>query len=177
MKGNFSAQIPGETLRCKIADQLDLWRVSGPPSRGQFESAARRLNDWKRENHIDSIWNRRPKMATATLDDGWGNGLQLIRMFAEVAGLEVIEIGLMKTADRIIEVCRREEPDMLGMTILQFDSEDQLSIICSQVSAKTRVVVGGPVFSADPDLAERTGVDFVAKNAAAFWEYLLRADL
>ena len=35
------------------------------------------------------------------------------------------------------------------------------------------MVVGGPIFAADPDLARRAGIDFVARNAAAFIAYLL----
>ena len=40
----------------------------------------------------------------------------------------------------------------------------------------THIVAGGPVFSADPELARRAGIDFVARDAGAFWEYLLDWD-
>jgi hypothetical protein len=35
------------------------------------------------------------------------------------------------------------------------------------------MVCGGPLFRADPDLADRCGIDFVAKDVGAFLDYLL----
>jgi hypothetical protein len=67
-------------------------------------------------------------------------------------------------------------PDFLGMTVLQFDTEDDLILITGNLPSKTRVIAGGPVFSADPELAGRTGVHFVAKNAADFISFMLKFD-
>jgi hypothetical protein len=35
------------------------------------------------------------------------------------------------------------------------------------------MICGGPVFKADPELAKRCGIDFVAEHVGAFLEYLL----
>jgi hypothetical protein len=63
---------------------------------------------------------------------------------------------------------------MLGLTVLQFDSEEMLIEIRRGISPDIKIIAGGPVFAADSDFAERVGVDFVAKNVAAYLGYLLQ---
>ena len=111
---------------------------------------------------------------TATLDDGLGLGLQVIRMFSDAAGLEVIDIGLLVTPEKIITACKKNKPDLLGLTVLQFDSEENISMISRKLPSKTKIIAGGPVFTADPGFARRAGIHFTAKNVAYFIRFLLQ---
>jgi len=44
-------------------------------------------------------------------------------MFSKTAGLETIELGLLLTPEKIITACKRHQPDLSGLAVLQFDSE------------------------------------------------------
>ena len=164
---------PHLALRAEIRRRLDLWCGGPPPSRQALVEAAEAVTRYRQGRGISSLWAVPPLMATATLDDGFGHGLALIHHFAEAAGLRLIPLGTMQAADAIIAACRRHRPGLLGLTVLQFDTEPDLVTLRQGIPAQTRIVAGGPVFTGDPDLARRAGIDFVAPNAAAFWEYLL----
>lgn len=119
------------------------------------------------------LWPWVPRMLTATLDDAIGQGIAVVRHFAAAVGMEVIDLGLCQTCEAILAACRTHRPALLGLTVLQFTSEEDLACIGSRRPAQCRLVVGGPIFKADPALAGRCGCDFVARDVAAFLNYLL----
>ena len=160
-------------LRDKLINLLNDWQETGIPPRHEMESVAVELLEWKSSNDIISIWDDPPLMVTATLDDGLGLGLRLIHQYAEVAGLQVKPLGLYLPPEEIIDQCRSMVPDILGMTVLQFTSEEALTHIAQNLPDKTRLVAWGPVFTIDPDFANRSSVHFVAKNAAEFLGFVL----
>ncbi|MEZ4525425.1 MAG: cobalamin-dependent protein [Desulfobacterales bacterium] len=162
-----------ERLRTKIHEALEILRQTAHPSRTCFMDAGHNLLKWKEDNGISGLWDKPPFMLTATLDDGWGHGLEVIRLWAEAAGVRVHHAGLLCTPEFIVEECLRVEPDILGMTVLQFDTEEALSMIRGKIPAKTRIVAGGPLFRADPEFARRCGIDVTAKDAAEFMACLL----
>lgn len=125
--------------------------------------------------NIQGVWESAPVMVTATVDDGLGQGLAVIEKYATAIGMRLISLGLMQTPEAIIAACHRYQADYLGMTVLQFDSEDDLISIAEKLPSRTRIVAGGPVFSADPEFAERTGTHYAAKNVAAFLRFMLHA--
>jgi len=144
------------------------------PSRSGLEKAAGDLCEWKVKTGVSGLWDTPPLMITATLDDGLGQGLEVIRMFSGTAGLEIIELGLLVTPEKIITSCKKNKPDLLGLTVLQFDSEENILMISNNLPSKTKIIAGGPVFTADPAFARRTGIHFVAKNVADFIRFLLQ---
>jgi methylmalonyl-CoA mutase cobalamin-binding subunit len=160
-------------LREQISAQLDRWEASARPSREQLLTAADQVIAWRRERQVESLWPDPPLMATATLDDSFGHGLEVIHRAAEATGLRLVHLGKLLTPQAIVDGCRRHQPRLLGLTVLQFDTESDLAVIRQQIDAATRIVAGGPIFAADPDLAQRVGIDFVARSAADFWRYLL----
>lgn len=161
-------------LRGKLADVVDAWARSGMPSRYELEAEAQELLEWKRVRGVSGIWDRPPVMMTATLDDGLGYGLRIVRLYAEVAGVKVISLGVNCSPDEIVADCRRCCPDLLGLTVLRLESEEALAQIGSNLPAGTKLVVGGAaIFRSDPDLARRCEVDYVAENVGAFLQYLL----
>ena len=166
----------GTLLRTKLTDTIRKWKENGVPSRSEFEAKAGELLEWKAAKGITGIWENPPLLLTATLDDGMGMGLQVIHLYAEVAGLRVIPLGLLQTPESIVSECQKHLPDFLGLTVLQLDTDTLVEEISAQLPPKTRIVAGGPVFRYDPEFAERTGVHIVAKNAISFLEFLLGTD-
>jgi hypothetical protein len=79
----------------------------------------------------------------------------------------------MQPPEAVMHACRRQRPDFLGLTILQFDTEDDLTAIAKNLPAETRIVAGGPVFKGDSDFAGRTGTHYAANNVADFLRFML----
>jgi methylmalonyl-CoA mutase cobalamin-binding subunit len=115
-------------------------------------------------------------MLTATLDDGWGHGLEVIQALAEAAGIRVETLGLLQQPQAIVAACRREMPDLLGLTVLQFDSDDAVRHIVDHLPPTTILVAGGAAYQYDAEFAERTRTPVVARNGAAFLRFLLNCD-
>lgn len=160
-------------LRERIDALLQRWDEAGLPGRQTLKASARELRTWREEQGIAGLWRSPPSMATATLDDGFGFGLEVIEGFAEALGLRVHRLGLLLPPERVVAACRELRPEVLGLTVLQFDTEEALIEVARGLPPETRLIAGGAVLGADPDLARRAGLDFVARDAAAFLRYLL----
>lgn len=162
---------PGNSqeLRSRLEALRDRLRTKPALSRAQILDAFSTIC----QGQPEGLWPSPPHLVTATLDDGWGHGLEVIEACAKAAGVRITALGLLQPAERIIETCRQFQPDLLGLTVLQFDSEDALSQIAAQLPPQTRLVCGGPPFQIDEELAQRTGVTFVARSVADFLAYLL----
>lgn len=165
----MSADELGKRLETLLQD----WREHGLPPRWSIEQSLLRLFDWQNEHETEALLSPRPLLFTATLDDGWGHGLELIHLCAGAAGWEVRPLGLLLSPDKILAACRESPPDFLGLTMLHSDSESGLSTIAGNLPGKTRLLAGGPPFKFDPELAERAGVHHVSANVADFLEYIL----
>jgi methylmalonyl-CoA mutase cobalamin-binding subunit len=163
-------------LKIKLEDLLESWKTGGLPGRQTLMDTARDLIDWRKAHGINGLWPEEPVFATATLDDAWGHGLELIGAYAKVLGMKVVPLGLEKTAREIMDACWKIQPDYLGMTILQFDSENDLCEIGKNLPAKTRLIAGGPVFKSDLDMARQARVHFMAKNVAEFIRFMMSDD-
>jgi methylmalonyl-CoA mutase cobalamin-binding subunit len=157
----------------KLDELSKKWQSTGLPSRSGLEKAAGDFHKWKVITGVSGLWDKPPLMLTATLDDGLGQGLEVIRMFSETAGLETVELGLLLAPEKIITACKRYQPDLLGLTVLHLDSEEDILMISKNLPLKTMIIAGGPVFAADREFAARAGIHFTAKNAADFIQYLL----
>lgn len=161
-------------VREEIERLLAQWRRSGLPSHAALNQVAARLQSSLQRHGGKGLWNAPPLMATATLDDGLGQGLMVIHQFAEAVGMRIRPLGLLRSVEHIISDCHNEVPDFLGLTVLQFDSQADLAVIARNMPPKTRMICGGPVFQADPDFAGRCGVHYVARDVSAFLDILLR---
>ena len=162
-----------QTLRDRLTELAVDLAAHGRPARTELQAAAADLQQWKAEHRVAGLWTDPPMMVTATLDDAMGHGLELIHQYAEMAGLQVRPLGLMQTPEMVAAACRELAPELLGLTVLQFDTEEDLNFIAHNIPAATRIVAGGPVFKADPELAGRAGVHRVASDAADFLNFLL----
>ena len=153
---------------------VERWKSVGRPSRSALLEDAVRLSNWKKTSCIDALWELPPLLVTATVDDGWGHGLEIIHHYARVAGVRHRFLGLLQTPISIIEACCRLTPDMLGLTVLQFDSEEAIKQISEGIPDGTQFIAGGPVLAADADFAQRAGIDYTAHHVADFIQYLLK---
>ncbi len=163
-----------EPFREKVGQICRQWISDGLPSRQVMESAADMLEQWKRRHGVSGLWKAAPLMLTATLDDGIGQGLSLIERFAAVAGFDVQRIGLLQHPGFIVEKCHILQPAMLGLTVLQLDSDESLAEVGQHRPAATAIVAGGPAFKFDPEMGRRCGVDYIAPNVAYFLDYLTK---
>jgi methylmalonyl-CoA mutase cobalamin-binding subunit len=113
-------------------------------------------------------------MVTATLDDGWGHGLAVIEALAVAVGVVVHALGVRQPPATIVNACHDKQADLLGLTVLQFDSDEDLIAITRALPPETTLIAGGAAFIYDPEFAARTGTPVVARDGAAFLTFLLQ---
>jgi hypothetical protein len=162
-----------DDLQEKLNNVIRIWRQEGLPSRSQLLEQAEAFQNWRTEKPNRGLWIEPPKIVIASLDDGMGIGLEIIRSWSEAIGLKVHHAGLLKSSAEILDACRRYHPAYLGLTVLQLDSEEALAIIGQGLPLGTKLIAGGTVFAVDPELAMRTGVHFVAKDVGDFLRFFL----
>jgi len=161
-------------LREKLSGLLEQWQVGGLPSRYEIESTAQELLEWKQTAGISGLWNQPPSMITATLDDALGKGIEIIQMFAEIAGINVTPLGIMQSPETIVIECNKRLPHLLGLTVLRSDAYEDLEYIGHNIPPNTLLIVGGgPFLQSDPELAVRAKVHLVANDVAAFIRFIL----
>jgi len=136
-----------QALRVALGELSDNWRRNPMVSWTEMYQTGGQLLEWKQEKTISGLWTKTPVMITATLEDGVGQGLKMIHLFSRVAGIDIVPLGLMQKETAIITACQKKAPDFLGMTILQFDSEERLSHMADKIPEATQIVVGGPIFN------------------------------
>jgi methylmalonyl-CoA mutase cobalamin-binding subunit len=165
----------GHVLLKRIEDILTTWQETGVPARATLHQIADDLLTWRIAQGIAGLWETPPLMVGATLDDGWGHGIHLILKYAKAMGVQAKFIGLLQSWEKIVAACREHSPDFLGITVLQLDTEDDLVNLRKHLPENIQIIAGGPVFSIDPEMAERVGIDWVAKDAGAFMRLLMKS--
>lgn len=160
-------------MRDRLTDLLQQWSRRGKQSREDYFSMARELEALRRQSEWGGLWPQPPSMITATLDDGWGHGLDIIEALAASVGVAVHSLGVLQAPATIVQACRERQPDLLGLTVLQFDSDDALIHITRSLPPGTTLIAGGAAYRFDPEFAERTGTHAVARDGIAFLRFLL----
>jgi hypothetical protein len=160
-------------LRKQLLDLLARWRREGLPSWTQTYESGQALLAWKNDQRIDGLWKQPPRLVTATLDDAIGQGLKMIHLFSEVAGVTVRPLGLMQAPEHIISTCRGLKPDMLGLTVLQLDTVEMLDEIAESIPTETHLIVGGPAFKLMPAADLERKRYHVIDDVAAYLALLL----
>ena len=165
--------MPTDLLRKKITARLEGWKTEGFPSTSGYILAGQELLKWKERTGMPGLWEKPPVMVTATLDDGWGNGLKPIHLYARLAGIEVIRLGLLQPVREIVAASDQYGPDILGLTILQLDSMEDLDEIVKSLSSDTKILAGGPVFKRTKNHNWRQRGYYAAGNVSSFLHFLL----
>ena len=160
-------------MRDRVSNMLQDYTRRGKPTREDYLAMAGELDAWRRQSAWGGLWPQSPLMVTATLDDGWGHGLDIIEALAASVGVAVHSLGVLQSPATIVQACRDRQPDLLGLTVLQFDSEDALIQITGSQPPVTTQIAGGAADRYDPDFAERTGTPPVARDGRAFLQFLL----
>ncbi|MDY6824634.1 MAG: hypothetical protein SWH68_12685 [Thermodesulfobacteriota bacterium] len=161
-------------LRQALNQCLQTFRENPGMSGSEILQQGRSLAAWKQARGIDGIFTDPPRMMTATLDDGIGQGLTLIHCFAELAGVTLIPLGLMQAPETIINECRRQQPDILGLTVLQYGTEELLcNDIIPHLPDRVQVIVGGPVFKTMDKAALAAKPYRVLNDVRAFLDHML----
>ncbi|MCG6909054.1 MAG: cobalamin B12-binding domain-containing protein [Deltaproteobacteria bacterium] len=167
-------QHPRTDLRCVLEQLAEILDKDRSWSRAEIFRAGEMLLRWRESASRRGLWDAPPVMMTTTLDDAIGQGLQIIHLFGNLAGLDVRPLGLMQSPEAIIAACRQARPEMLGLTVLQFHSEEILCEIADQLRPATRVIAGGPIFkSMAPQALEGKGY-LVLNHIRHFIDFLLR---
>lgn len=161
-------------LETKVQRLLRTWKENKLPGSTTLHEMADDLMVWRETDGVPGLWVEPPVMFGVTMDDGWGHGIQIILKYAGLLGCRTEFLGLLMTWEEISTICRNREPDILGLTVLQFDTEEDIAELRKNISPKTKIVAGGPVFKIDDDLALRVGIDYVAGDVGDFLNYLLK---
>ena len=162
-------------FRQKIQECLQGWE-STSPTRESYLNAARELTTWRSDRNHPGLWALPPLMLTATIDDGLGHGLEVIEKLAEATGVKIHSLGLLQPPESIVKACLELNPRLLGLTVLQLDSDDWVADIVRRLPSSTLLVAGGPAFQYDKDFARRTGTHVEVKNGTAFLRFLMKWD-
>jgi len=161
------------TVRDRVSELLQDWARQGKPTREDYLEGARKLETLRRQSEWGGLWPQSPLMITATLDDGWGHGLDIIETLAASVGVTVHSLGVLQSPAAIVQACRDRQPALLGLTVLQFDSDEALIHITRALPPVTTLIAGGAAYLYDPEFAERTGTHAVARDGRAFLQFLL----
>ncbi len=163
-----------EDFKKHALEMTNRWRLGGRPGRWQALRDLEALDDIRRSVTPSSSPPPEafPLVYMATVDDGWGHGLDVIEAAARAMGARTVRLGLLCSAERIFEACTREPPHILGLTVLHGESEPVVTRIVQGIRPPTRVWAGGPVFRWDPDFARRTGIHDVVEDVGAFLQRL-----
>jgi len=102
------------TLRRHLEKLSRGWIAQGLPSREQLVRSGQELIRWKQETGHQGLWSTRPRLLTATLDDGIGQGIEIIQLFAEVMGMQVIPLGLVRPPTALWPLAGSTCPNMSG---------------------------------------------------------------
>ena len=165
---------PTQLLREKLASLVQEWQDDALPSRYAFEFIASDLAEWKQTNRISGLWDTPPTMITATLDDFMGKGIETIELFAKIAGIEVTPLGVMQSAETIVKECIKQQPALLGLTVLRTFVFEDLVYIGHNIPSNTLLIVGGgPCLQSNPEIATQANLHFVAKDIKDFIQFLL----
>ncbi|ROR01454.1 cobalamin-dependent protein [Desulfosoma caldarium] len=163
-----------EEFKARVRDRVHHWRVFGLPGRWQVLQELKELQRLQEALGAETRppLNRFPMIYLATLDDGWGHGLDVIDAAARAVGAPTVRLGLLCSTERIVDACRRNPPHVLGLTILHADTESAVSAVVQGLPSGVTVVAGGPVFRWDPDFAQRTGLDAVIQDVGDFLQWI-----
>jgi MerR family transcriptional regulator, light-induced transcriptional regulator len=120
---------------------------------------------------IPALDTRRQVLMAMTPGDQHYFGVTMVERFLLAAGWQV-QTELSATSEEIADAARRQWFAVVGLTA---GSERQLDVLCSTIALVRKqslnpaigVMVGGPMFTANPALAAQVGADATAPNAPA----------
>lgn len=159
-----------------VRKKLESWEKSGIPPRWTLLEELKELQNLRVSLGLDSVMENPPRLLTATLDDGWGLGLDVIHLACDALGIPYTFIGLMKTPEEIMATCVSNPPDAVGISVIQEDSVEKL------LHLRRLLPRNIPIFAGGPGLKDRIEVPseeklVIVKNVAHFMKLILENKL
>jgi len=120
---------------------------------------------------VPALDQRRHVLMAMTPGNQHSFGVAMVERFLLAAGWQV-QTELSGTADEIAAVARDTRFAVAGLTIGSERQIDSLKATIAQLRKQSRnraigIMVGGPIFTANPALAQEVGADATAPNAPA----------
>lgn len=122
------------------------------------------------ETHdVPALATKRRVLMAMTPGDQHSFGVTMVERFLVAAGWSV-HTEIAATAAEIVDSARSEWFAVIGLTAGSARQLDALNDLIPKLRAQSRndqvgIMVGGPMFTADPDLARQVGADATARDA------------
>ncbi|PKQ15530.1 MAG: cobalamin-binding protein [Actinobacteria bacterium HGW-Actinobacteria-7] len=102
-----------------------------------------------------------PKIAMCVLEDSHGLGKRIVSTCLRVAGFEVLDLGLRRTVEDIVEEVRAKGIEILLVSTLMLRAALAVGTLTRRLAEEdldhVKVVVGGAPFRYDPNLWREVG--------------------
>ncbi len=153
-----------------LEERLRRWRAQGLPPRWSLLQELQELVALRSSLGVRHPLGRFLHLLTATLDDGWGMGIDMIHHACGVLGLSYRFVGLAKTPEEVVLHCRGERPDVVALTVLLDDTVAMVKHLRAILPGSIPLFVGGPASEAVRH-EEVEGV-VVLRDLLAFFEVM-----
>lgn len=129
------------------------------------------LASFNSTHEVPALDQRRQVLMAMTPGDQHSFGVTMVERFLLAAGWEV-QTELSATADELAELAGRKWFAVAGLTMASEERMDSLKATIVQLRKHSQnptigIMVGGPLFTANPALAQEVGADATAPNAPA----------
>jgi methylmalonyl-CoA mutase cobalamin-binding domain/chain len=122
---------------------------------------------------VVSQLEERPALGTIVLGSAPGDfhslGRKIVGTFLKLAGFKVIDLGTNVAAARFVDTAEAESAKAICVSALLLHTAEEIKTIRAQLNERgltqIKLVVGGAVFNADPELYRTVGADATAVNA------------
>ncbi|MCX7822585.1 MAG: hypothetical protein N2260_03970 [Syntrophobacterales bacterium] len=126
-----------------LEESIRNWEREGVPPRWTLIEQLKKLSDLRKSLGISSVLSSPFRFITATLDDGWGLGLEIIHRACDVLGIDYTFLGLLKSPEEIAKACSNEMPDAVGVTVIQEETLDKLLYLRRLLPDRIEIFAGG----------------------------------
>ncbi|WP_143083095.1 hypothetical protein [Thermodesulforhabdus norvegica] len=129
-------------FRNEVLGVIRRWELRGLPPRWTLINTLKELKK-RRDTVVASLFESPPLILTATLDDGWGVGIEVIHAACDVLGIPYVFLGLIVSPEVIIRKCEELRPGVLGLTVLHESSLMDLKSLDQNLPENVLILVGG----------------------------------
>ena len=165
---------PQQELRARLEALLADCREHGEPPRATLRASLSDILVFRERHGLSGLWGASPPLLlTATLDDGFGHGIETAALCARACGMETRSAGLLAAPEAIAAAARETGAALCAVTVLRTDSEEALARLASLLPPACPLVAGGPAIRHDPALAARAGVRHPAATVTDLLALLL----
>ncbi|MHA1143351.1 MAG: cobalamin B12-binding domain-containing protein [Candidatus Helarchaeota archaeon] len=108
-------------------------------------------------------------------------GKEIVKVFLQAHGFEVIDLGVGVTASEFVKIARKEGAKWIYVSAMMYNTALGIKKIVDELEAKNltdiKVVVGGAPFRFYPDLYKKINADFTSDSAVGALNILIKGDV